>query len=479
MIYRKIISKQLECIQSSSYTKILCVCLLKNTTDDDDMTDAAAMQVHDMHLAEGEEGIALAAATAAAEQEAAAAAAAQQEQQHRSRSTGTGHRSYARAAAGSGERANADRGANDDQQPRLAFYINGKLIPKGSTIFQAVQSAAAAAMAARAGSSASQQSETSASSRLWSDVHTLTYRTYSSAMQLQEQEKQRSEEEAASAAGGNMIVDTSEPSGSEQKALKESSKSGAAPTVLTGVNIQQVSPLGELIPHKGALTQLEGASDDVRDALEVLRVLEAINRLAPRLVSVLESEQGRTLPADQPLLGRVPHEVFARGKLGPKLAQQLKDAISICSGSLPDWCSTLITEARFLFPFEIRRRYFYCTALGLPRALLYLQQVHAAEHPEASADRDTAGLRIGRVQRQKVRISRKRLLDSAHKVFEMYSGPKSMLEIEFFNEVGTGKFYSICFFFLEKYNIKNIYSNDSKNAEMFFNIFTQQVLVQL
>ncbi len=38
-----------------------------------------------------------------------------------------------------------------------------------------------------------------------------------------------------------------------------------------------------------------------------------------------------------------------------------------------------------------------------------------------------------------VRISRRRLLDSAGKVFELYAGAKTQLEIEFFNEVGTGK----------------------------------------
>lgn len=154
------------------------------------------------------------------------------------------------------------------------------------------------------------------------------------------------------------------------------------------------------------------------------------------------------MASDSITLGQVPRETFISGRLGPKMAQQLKDIISICGGALPSWCNVLTTNARFLFPFEVRRRFFYCTALGLPRALLYLQQTHAAEHPENSADRDTGGLRVGRVQRQKVRISRRRLLDSAQKVFELYSGPKSMLEIEFFNEVGTGlgptlEFYTI------------------------------------
>ena len=42
------------------------------------------------------------------------------------------------------------------------------------------------------------------------------------------------------------------------------------------------------------------------------------------------------------------------------------------------------------------------------------------------------------VWRVQVRISRRRLLDSAFKVFELYAGSKSQLEIEFFGEVGSG-----------------------------------------
>ena len=37
-----------------------------------------------------------------------------------------------------------------------------------------------------------------------------------------------------------------------------------------------------------------------------------------------------------------------------------------------------------------------------------------------------------------VRISRKRIMESAMKVFEMYGSSRAVLEIEYFNEVGTG-----------------------------------------
>lgn len=52
------------------------------------------------------------------------------------------------------------------------------------------------------------------------------------------------------------------------------------------------------------------------------------------------------------------------------------------------------------------------------------------------------------MQRQKVRISREYVLESAIKVFELYGGSSSILEIEYFEEVGTGlgptlEFYSL------------------------------------
>ena len=55
---------------------------------------------------------------------------------------------------------------------------------------------------------------------------------------------------------------------------------------------------------------------------------------------------------------------------------------------------------------------------------------------------------LGRLQRQKVRISRKHVLESAFKVFELYGSSSSILEVEYFDEVGTGlgptlEFYSL------------------------------------
>ena len=55
---------------------------------------------------------------------------------------------------------------------------------------------------------------------------------------------------------------------------------------------------------------------------------------------------------------------------------------------------------------------------------------------------------LGRLQRQKVRISRAKILESALKVMDLYGSSQSILEVEYFEEVGTGlgptlEFYSL------------------------------------
>ena len=100
----------------------------------------------------------------------------------------------------------------------------------------------------------------------------------------------------------------------------------------------------------------------------------------------------------------MPQEEFMSTKLASKLAQQLKDVLSICGGGLPSWCRQLARSCKFLFPLDIRRRYFYSTAFGLGRALQHLQQQQNAEGMGGAAlERDGRELRIGRLQRQKVR----------------------------------------------------------------------------
>lgn len=138
---------------------------------------------------------------------------------------------------------------------------------------------------------------------------------------------------------------------------------------------------------------------------------------------------------------------FINNKVTSKLLRQLQDPLTLCSGALPQWCKELASQCSFLFPFECRKLYYCCTSFGIARALQSIQQnIQGSSRNE---------LRIGRIQRQKVyfkilvhlymkvRISREKILESGMKVMELYGKTKAVLEVEYFNEVGTGLVFSL------------------------------------
>lgn len=79
---------------------------------------------------------------------------------------------------------------------------------------------------------------------------------------------------------------------------------------------------------------------------------------------------------------------------------------------------------------------------------------------------------IGRLQRQKVRISRAKMLESAIKVMELYGASPSVLEVEYFEEVGTGlgptlEFYSTVSKEFSKKKLKLWRENESSDDHEF------------
>ena len=214
-------------------------------------------------------------------------------------------------------------------------------------------------------------------------------------------------------------------------------------------------------------------SNSTYNVLALLRVLEGLNQLGPRLRAQSVSDrfaEGKITSLDDlyTTAAKVSHEEFINSKLTPKLARQIQDALALCSGSLPSWCYQLTSACPFLFPFQTRRQYFYSTAFGLSRALNRLQQQQGADGSGSTNERE---MRIGRLQRQKVRVSRNRILDSAAKVMEMYSSQKAVLEVEYFGEVGTGlgptlEFYTLLSHDLQKVSLGMWRSNSGDKSSM-------------
>ncbi|KAI7823580.1 hypothetical protein BC939DRAFT_451413 [Gamsiella multidivaricata] len=173
--------------------------------------------------------------------------------------------------------------------------------------------------------------------------------------------------------------------------------------------------------------------------LGLLRALHALNDDWRRFFAVDEQ-----LPKGA-VLHLEPRE-FVNSKISAKVNRQLEEPLIVASSCLPDWTTGLVTGFPFLFPFETRYTYLQSTAFGFSRSIMRWQnQQQRNGHTDQRDDSQTI---LGRIQRQKVRISRQKALESAVRVMDLYGAHQAMLEVEYFEEVGTGlgptlEFYSL------------------------------------
>ncbi|KIL69369.1 hypothetical protein M378DRAFT_184532 [Amanita muscaria Koide BX008] len=170
---------------------------------------------------------------------------------------------------------------------------------------------------------------------------------------------------------------------------------------------------------------------------KILRLLRVLHQL-----NMAESE--RTAFAGEKR--NLPESAFINNKLTAKLTRQLEEPMIVASSCLPDWALDLPQHFPFLFPFATRYNFLQSTSFGYARLILKWQSQQSRGQDSSRRD-DGMGF-LGRLQRQKVRISRRHILESAVKVFELYGSSSSILEVEYFEEVGTGlgptlEFYSL------------------------------------
>lgn len=320
------------------------------------------------------------------------------------------------SSGGRGVRGGRDRrglSSSSNDPPKLIFLSGGKQLNRHLTIYQAIQRQLVLEEDDDE-RSMNVDFATSDGSRLWGDIYTITY--------------QRGDGQ------NDHVSQGAATSSSLHKVTRHFSASNSS----SDSRWQHASILDSIL--QGDLPCDLDKSNSTYNILALLRVLEGLNQLAPRLRVLVVSDafaEGKVSNFDElSVTGpKVPLEEFISNKLSPKLARQIQDALALCSGSLPSWCYQLPRACPFLFPFETRRDFFYSTAFGLSRALHRLQQQRGADGHGSIHERE---VRIGRLQRQKVRVSRNHILDSAVKVMEMYSSQKTVLEVEYFGEVGTG-----------------------------------------
>ncbi|OAG19006.1 thyroid hormone receptor interactor 12 [Alternaria alternata] len=195
----------------------------------------------------------------------------------------------------------------------------------------------------------------------------------------------------------------------------------------------------------------------------ILRLLSILHGLNSHLDDILLANK------EQVKLNAEPLSQFVNTKLTAKLNRQLEEPLVVASNCLPSWSEDLARFYPFLFPFETRHLFLQSTSFGYSRSMTRWQNSQPTSDSRDSRHRDERPF-LGRLQRQKVRISRSRILESAMKVMQLYGHSASVLEVEYFEEVGTGlgptlEFYSTVSREFSKKKLKLWRENESNDSD--------------
>ncbi|SZF05641.1 unnamed protein product [Blumeria hordei] len=225
-----------------------------------------------------------------------------------------------------------------------------------------------------------------------------------------------------------------------------------------------LSQAPETIPEPTA-SGIPASLDKQPATSSILRLLNILHALNSNLDDVL-AENREALKLNVESLSQ-----FVNTKLTAKLNRQLEEPLIVASNCLPSWSEDLARCYPFLFPFETRHLFLQSTSFGYARSMTRWQKAQSIDESRRERQRDDRPF-LGRLQRQKVRISRSKILESALKVMELYGASQSILEVEYFEEVGTGlgptlEFYSTVSKEFSKKKLQLWRESDSNNTDEF------------
>ena len=163
----------------------------------------------------------------------------------------------------------------------------------------------------------------------------------------------------------------------------------------------------------------------------ILRLLDFLHDTNGNMRNIIEDDLNKRL-----FLHIEPAAQFVNTKLTAKLNRQLEEPLIVASRCLPQWTEDLVRLYPFLFPFEARYLYLQSNYFGYHRAIE--RWTHAQNEDSRRDRRRDDRPYLSMPKKQKVRIARERLFDSAVKVLDLYASATPSLEVEYFDEVGTG-----------------------------------------
>lgn len=122
---------------------------------------------------------------------------------------------------------------------------------------------------------------------------------------------------------------------------------------------------------------------------------------------------------------------FINTKLAAKATRQLQDPLVIMTGNLPNWLPQLTYACPFLIPFDTRQLLFYVTCFDRDRALQRLLDTT----PELSSTEERVAPRL---EKRRKTVNREDIFRQSEIILNELTNSKTLLEIQYENEVGTG-----------------------------------------
>ncbi|KAF1329124.1 Hect e3 ubiquitin ligase, partial [Globisporangium splendens] len=172
------------------------------------------------------------------------------------------------------------------------------------------------------------------------------------------------------------------------------------------------------------------------------------------------------------------NDVWASPRLYNKLETQLQDVLSVCSGIYPTWCDRLVTQCRFFFPRELREKLFRATSFGCTRSLHWFRNQLQVEESNASSGSGDGGnlgssnggsgiynqeITITPIPKERVKVHRANILQSAEAVMKMHGKRKAILDIVFVGEKGYGSGVTAAFYSATAQALQSIEENKKKH----------------
>ncbi|KAI9999011.1 hypothetical protein PInf_003690 [Phytophthora infestans] len=179
---------------------------------------------------------------------------------------------------------------------------------------------------------------------------------------------------------------------------------------------------------------------------------------AVRLLRYLFQSRGDSASLDEAL--------WTSPRLYNKLETQMQDVLSMCSGIYPPWCDALVTHCKFFFPRELREKLLRATSFGCARSLHWFRNQLNIEESSADSMSSMVGggiynqtISITPMPKERVKVHRKNILQSADAVMKMHVKRKAILDVIFAGEKGYGSGVTAAFYSTTAHALQAITEN--------------------